>query len=287
MKKIIATLLALIICMGGASAFAYENGEVIGHACYTDIMAKINGYELESYNVDGATYIIARDLMHYGFDVKWDADARTVTINRSTKYITTAPDYKRAFVPQSKVGEKSFDLLHTDIVTYVKGFPVQSYNINGHTIIPFDSVAEYGGAIWIPEQKTVSIYVGNLTKRTPDANKIIAKRNFIIRARSIKTNEGFMNSSAAIYSGRYFATHNTYTDWNKLAEDMFEYLGTIMPAEDYEQLKADQQLWIEKRDAAMEEARLESGDAARYGIGNLYTSDRCYYLTSLIDADVE
>ncbi len=287
MKKIIAITLALIICLSGMSALAYENGDVIGYACYTDIVAKINGYELESYNVDGYTYIIAQELRNYGFDVIWDESTRTVIIKRSMTYVTTAPDYNHAFVPQSMVGQKSYDLLYTDITTYVNGFKVPSYNINGRTIIRFDTLAEYGSSIWIPEQKTVSIYIGNLANKNPDPNKFTAKSNFISKAKSIKTNEGYMNNSAALHSGRYFATHNIYAEWSALVDEMYAYLGTIMPAADYEQLKIDQQLWASKKDAAMKAELDVNGDTASYAVGNYYMADRCYYLTSLIDADVK
>ena len=247
MKKFVAITLALIICLSAVSSLAYVNGDVIGYACYTDIVAKINGYELESYNVDGYTYIIATDLRNYGFDVIWDESARTVAINRSTKYVTAAPDFNHAFVPQSMVGQKSYDLLYTDITTFVNGFEVPSYNINGRTIIRFDTLSEFGSSIWYPEQKTV----GNLAGKISDAGKLAAKKTFIAKAKSIRINQEYMGGSATMNSGIYSATRNIYTDWNNLVYEMYAYLGTVMPANDFERLEKDQQLWAAKKDAAM------------------------------------
>ena len=286
MKKFVAITLALIICLSAVSSLAYVNGDVIGYACYTDIVAKINGYELESYNVDGYTYIIATDLRNYGFDVIWDESARTVTINRSTKYVTAAPDFNHAFVPQSMVGQKSYDLLYTDITTFVNGFEVPSYNINGRTIIRFDTLSEFGSSIWHPEQKTVSIYVGNLAGKISDAGKLAAKKTFIAKAKSIKINQEYLGGSATMNSGIYSATRNIYTDWNNLVYEMYAYLGTVMPANDFERLEKDQQLWASKKDAAMNAEQGAKGDVAAFSVGSYYLEDRCYYLTSLIDADV-
>ena len=286
MKKIIAITLAFVICMCSMNCFAYTNGDVIGYACYTDIVAKINGYELESYNVDGYTYIIAQDLRNYGFDVIWDENARTVSIKRSNKFITSAPDHNNAFVPQSIVGQKSYDLLYTDIKTYVNGLLVPSYNINGRTIIQLDSVAEFGNAIWRPEQKTVSIFVGNLASKISDPDKLASKRTFMSKAKSIKINEEYIGNSATKNSGAYFAIMNVYSDWNKLVDEMYAYLGKCMPANDFERLSQDQQAWMLKKDAAMKAELDINGEAASYATGNIYMEDRCYYLTSLIDADV-
>ena len=55
-------------------------GDIAGSYYATDIVAKLNGKEIESYNIGGRTVIVAEDMANCGYDVVWDENARTIKV---------------------------------------------------------------------------------------------------------------------------------------------------------------------------------------------------------------
>ena len=145
MKKSISLLIALIMIVSlvpmGVSAA--NVGDVTGYAQPTDIVAMINGYQLESYNVNGLTYIVAEDLRYYGFDVYFDDTTRTLSVNRNYNLSTIDPQRTNPNFWNAANATKT-NILYTDIVTYVNNEYVASSNINGKTIINFNELARFG-----------------------------------------------------------------------------------------------------------------------------------------------
>lgn len=129
--------------MDGNGSF-YRVGDVIGSALKTDIVASVNGHQIPSYNVDGYTYIVAEDLRYYGFSVIYDNASRSLSISRDYSQSWVSKNYTKPYVSPNQVGIKEHNLLYTDITTYLDGNYTPSYNINGQTIIRFDSLGAYG-----------------------------------------------------------------------------------------------------------------------------------------------
>ena len=70
MKKIICLKLILVVLLlFTVSVNALAPGDPIGWVLHTDIIAYINDTPIRSYNIGGYTYVIAEDLIGYGFDV--------------------------------------------------------------------------------------------------------------------------------------------------------------------------------------------------------------------------
>lgn len=145
---VLATLsLVIAITYAGAERVsAYEVGDVVGKAVYTDIAAYINGYPIPSYNVDGYTVIVAEDLRNYGFDVTWDGDARTLSVTMADGGAISG--MSGVYKYPNAIGRKFADTLYTDIRTYVNGDPIQAYSINGYTMIELKSLSEFGAVNW-------------------------------------------------------------------------------------------------------------------------------------------
>lgn len=79
-----------------------------------------------------------------------------------------------------------------------------------------------------------------------------------------------------------------YQKWDKLLNEVYQYLKATMSKSEFEQLKSDEMAWVYEKEAAIEEEASYweggSGEAmARNMTGIDYTSKRCYYLISLID----
>lgn len=56
-------------------------GDIAGHYYATDIVTKVNGKEIESYNIGGRTVIVAEDMAKCGYDVSWDDKKRELKIS--------------------------------------------------------------------------------------------------------------------------------------------------------------------------------------------------------------
>lgn len=56
-------------------------GDAVGSYYATDIVTKLNGKVIESYNIGGRTVIVAEEMAKCGYDVLWDENARTLKIS--------------------------------------------------------------------------------------------------------------------------------------------------------------------------------------------------------------
>ena len=80
---------------------------------------------------------------------------------------------------------------------------------------------------------------------------------------------------------------NVFEQWDVLLNDVYQYLKTIMPNDEFKQLEKDELNWIKEKEKATKDASAEWGGGsgepmARYGTASRYTKERCYYLISLI-----
>jgi len=144
------------------SGNAANPGEVVGYALSTDITATINGYEIPSYNVDGYIYIIVEDLNYYGFNVTYSDFTRTLGVTRDNSKARVSKEYIKPYVLPGNVGKPELELIYTDIVTYLDGVYTPSLNINGMTLIRFDSLSAYGTVIYDNDRREISLTMENL-----------------------------------------------------------------------------------------------------------------------------
>ena len=149
----------MVSSAGQVSMNKSEIGSVSNQALRTDITAKINGHDIPSYNVDGYTYICAEDLQYYGFSVVYDNDIRSLSLTRDYNQVWVSKAYTKPYVAPYEVGAHECYILLTDIATYFDGMFVNSYNINGQTIIRFDSLMAYGSMSYDDTTRTMSLWL--------------------------------------------------------------------------------------------------------------------------------
>ncbi|MCL2518207.1 MAG: carboxypeptidase regulatory-like domain-containing protein [Oscillospiraceae bacterium] len=145
MKKKFALLLTFILIISMIPVYGAKVGDKLGDVLNTDIKVYINEIQIMGYNIDGWTYVIAEDLKPYGFTVIWDGVAKSLSITQGPATGTAKP------VPTNtnRVGSVAFPYVYTDIVTYIDGKIVKSYNIQGYTVIQTDDLASaFGSASW-------------------------------------------------------------------------------------------------------------------------------------------
>lgn len=129
-------------------------GSKINSYLNTDIVARIDGTPIRSYNIDGYTVIIAEDLKNYGFNVNFDNEKRILYVD-DVKGEITSTYTDSAF--SGKVGDVAGDVLYTDIDTYVNGLPVKSYNIGGLTAIYISDLQCFGSVVWNENERTICL----------------------------------------------------------------------------------------------------------------------------------
>lgn len=138
MKKSIFLLTAISAMLVSASAFA----EVAGHIYSTDIVAYINGRQIESYNIGGKTAVVVEDLYessdrNYGFSGWYDEEKRLLNCFTSNyKGWGEGADVQKA-VPGKIVG----DIYTTDIKVMFNAKEVTGYNIGGRTVVAIEDIA--------------------------------------------------------------------------------------------------------------------------------------------------
>ena len=159
-KKFIALVTTLIMVMSLIPSVtnAARVGDVIGYAQPTDIIATINGYQLESYNVNDLTYICVEDLRHYGFDVYYDNNTRSLSVTRNNA-ISIDPQNTNPYFWNIGTNTVRKPILYTDIVTYINGNYVSSSNINGRTIINFNDLAAFGEVNYNNDNRKISLSI--------------------------------------------------------------------------------------------------------------------------------
>jgi|GEM_PF-4006078 len=82
--------------------------------------------------------------------------------------------------------------------------------------------------------------------------------------------------------------YNVYTKWDNLLNEVYQYLKTILPEDEFKQLRQDELDWIDRKEAAMDEAGSEweggTGETmVYYGEGAEWTRERCYELIYMIE----
>ena len=164
MKKLVA-LVSVMVMMASClqlSAGAVKVGAVIGKTRPTDIAASINGFQLQSYNVNDYTYICVEDLQYYGFNVVYDNYARTLSVTRNNYVSFIDPQNENPAFWSIGTQNVSKNILHTDIVTYVNGQPVASSNIDGYTIINFDELNRFGNVQYNDNAREITLNLADV-----------------------------------------------------------------------------------------------------------------------------
>lgn len=161
-------LVAVFFSFTTIPAGAVSVGSVIGYAQPTDIVATINGYQLESYNVNDLTYICVEDLRYYGFDVKFDSYTRALSFSRdyNISHIDPQNTNSNFWSIGSDTGWKS--ILYTDITTYADGQYVESSNINGRTIINFNELSRFGTVSYDDSRREISLTLDGVNQNLVD-----------------------------------------------------------------------------------------------------------------------
>ena len=232
-RKLILTILILSVAVSifTINVSAYNIGDVIGYAQPTDIVATINGYQLNSYNVNGFTYIVVEDLRFYGMDVVYDNYSRTLSVTRNPQVTYIDPALSNPSYANIGTNTSYLNILYTDIVTYINGIYVNSYNINGSTIIKFDDLAQFGQVSYDNNQREISLNIPGL-----NTNPIVSLANILAPSFQSFMATSFSTSYKLLAPDSSCATI-TRARGNLIVVDLYIYSYCLTP----EQIEAERQ----------------------------------------------
>lgn len=135
----------------------------------------------------------------------------------------------------------------------------------------------------LPTQKTEAVTAPPSTPK-PGAAK---KQFFTVEAGSIELFESSLDYESMPQQQLNLKSGEVFDKWDKLLNEVYQYLKQTMPANEFKKLEQDEIAWIKEKEAAMEKERAawQGGSGASYAVNSVatrYTKDRCYYLISLI-----
>ncbi len=157
MKKLFAAAAVTVCALAAAVSVSAKE------ALYSDIDTYINHYPISAYAVDGKMAVVAEDLRDYGFSVEWDANARALHILRDPN--VTQLYRKDVYKPSAPSGTKMSDIYDTDITVDYNGIPLESYALNGYTLIPVNDLAELAGrGEWNGDIRAYKVWIDGLSQ---------------------------------------------------------------------------------------------------------------------------
>ena len=132
-------------------------GDPLGDVLYSDITAYINGQAIPTSIIAGKTLVVVEDLAKYGFDVTWNNSDRSlrVELNKNKAFAPIAVQKDTT----NKPGTFKQKYLYTDIKTYVAGELVESYAINGVTLMNFDDLGKFGTFVWDEKTREIKLTI--------------------------------------------------------------------------------------------------------------------------------
>ena len=128
----------------------------------TNLRTFVNGYEIPTFSHSdlGGAYIIAEDMVNYGFDTSWNDATKTLTIKTNNEKTLIPMDM--SYYKQFNAGTKFFDIKdnYIDVVldngTYT--YHPQSYNCGGYMAISADELKMFGYWLWDNDNQAVNLW---------------------------------------------------------------------------------------------------------------------------------
>ncbi len=168
-KKYMLVLLCFLVISLFYKVKAEEIDENKKDIIYTDIVAYIDDKPIQSFNIEGKTFIFVEDLNKYGFDVKWVEENQYLSIEYNpTKQITAK------YIPEidkSKIGEIIGIATNKDMTVCIERQSIgNKCSIRGKTAILLDTLAQYYAKdyTWSQDERTLKLTLSKEKAKTFD-----------------------------------------------------------------------------------------------------------------------
>ena len=241
-KRLYLLMIALLLALPQFGAYA---SDVIGYAVKSDIRAFVDGQPIESFNIDGYTYIKAESLRYLHYRILVDNHARTLKIGSAayelmdytgTKYQFNGYTHENDADNIGKVyplHKNSYSAYITDITGKTPDIPIHSYNMDGFTLVRLDDLAPLGSITWDGDKREIHFaetppILDNYTLWLP-----YLKTGSIIGSAKLSDMEVYVNGAlipAYEYDGRVCVSVERLLRYGIRAENHGEGTITILPS---------------------------------------------------------
>lgn len=140
---ILLLFLLLSVCVPAAA----EAADAVDYVLYTDVVAKIDGHPICSYNIGGRIAVSVEDLAGYGFRVAKSANTLRITRVPAGEQISW-PDYTPKTYDDHPLGSRAAPVYASDKKVYADGRRVKSFCLGDKTLIWFNDLARFGAMHW-------------------------------------------------------------------------------------------------------------------------------------------
>ena len=145
-------MLCVSLCSG--TVFAYESYDVI----YSDITVCINHYNIPSFVVNGQSVVVINDLTSYGLHLEKTSNGGYNITCIGYSQIKPA-NYE---IDVNQLGTCVGTAQKNVVPVYINNYRVDSYQMNGYTLVPAETFTAIGKVNWVPEQKALKIWIEGL-----------------------------------------------------------------------------------------------------------------------------
>ncbi|MCL2158730.1 MAG: DUF6273 domain-containing protein [Oscillospiraceae bacterium] len=241
-------------------------GEPIGNVVYTDITAYINGNPIPIYNINGYAHIVVEDLKYYGFDVKWNGDAKILDVERNkNKAIQPLP--AEPIPAGKKIGDVKAKYVSSPTKVFLSGDLVNCYSINGYMYMDFELLKKYGDVKWDAKSRKLTCeLVGGIIGGEISVGRNVIFGRYEWRVLDIQNGKALLLSDKVIEK-RAYNTESKDITWEKCT--LRKYLNN----EFYNSFDAAEK-------ALIVETTLKTNDNPWYGTsGGNTTKDKIFLLS--------
>ena len=158
-KKLLFLFLAIVIMLSSFTTVSANNSyEMI----YTDIAVCINHYNIPSFAVNGTSVVVVNDLGQYGITTEWLPYYNGFSLSVNTGAKITPVKYETDI---NQIGTVAGYAKMNATPVFIDGQQIPSYNLNGYTFIPVESLNLLGDVYWVPEHKVLKLWIEGLPSK--------------------------------------------------------------------------------------------------------------------------
>jgi len=208
MKKLslIVTIAIIFTALFSTSVSSVKIGDKLGDVLNTDIKVYINDHQIPAYAVNNKMAVVMEDLRGYGFDVKYDNSARTLSANRNmTKEFKPI---KNIEVNAKKPGSVAFPYVYTDIKAYLGNKQIECFAIDGNMCIYVDDLKDYGKFVW--DNETRKLYLTYSPPKTPSKYDFLY--SYAEYTNNTKQNTAITQIVMCFFGEYYYLNPDDFTD---------------------------------------------------------------------------
>lgn len=168
--KRIWILFVIIILLINCNVFADNNSQLI-YTQKTDIYCIIDNLFIESYLINGFTYLPLNKLVDYGFDIK--NEGNQIVLDRK-KIFYFDGDYS-----SSSADNSNLLVSENTIPVMIRGNKANTYLVDGEIVIQADELNVFGDFVWIDNGRKIAISIvrNELINAFENATDLVEENN--------------------------------------------------------------------------------------------------------------